>query len=143
MIQQGFSIGERDWWVMVFYDMRTEAELNEVFRALLASGCESDKAQRACMLLSTWNCGYTFSNLSEHVSIMCIGKATSPQQTYNTIMHELKHLTEHISECYDLDPKEELSAYLQGEAGSIMFPAIALLTCPKCNSVTKDNIITY
>lgn len=134
MIRQGFHIGDRDWWVMVFYDMRTERDLNEVYESLLAAGCESDRAQRACMTLSRWNCGYTYTNLQDHISVMCIGKATSAEQAFDTIMHELKHLVEHISDYYELDPKEELTAYLQGETGRIIFPAVALLTCPKCNN---------
>ena len=64
---------------------------------------------------------------------MCIGKATKAEQLFDTMVHELKHLTEHISDYYGLDSTGETPAYLQGEVGRIMFPAVALLTCPKCN----------
>lgn len=53
-------------------------------------------------------------------------------EMFDSIVHELKHLVEHISNYYGLDPKEELAAYLQGEVGRQMFPAAALVMCPHC-----------
>ena len=34
MISQGFHIGERDWYVMCYYDVHTEEELGEVYESL-------------------------------------------------------------------------------------------------------------
>ncbi len=133
MIRQGFYLGNRDWWLMPYYDIRTESDLNEVYEALLASGCSDGKARRACMVLSRRDNGYTFTNFEDHVTIMCIGKATSAEQFFDTLVHELKHVTEHIGEYYGLDPQEELSAYLQGEVGRQMFPAVVMAVCPRCN----------
>ena len=133
MIRQGFFLGDRDWWLMPYYNVSTENDLSEVYEALLAAGCPDDKAQRACMVLSGWNHGYTYTNFDDHISIMCIGKSDSAEQFFDTFIHELKHVTEHISEFYGLEPREELSAYLQGEVGRLMFPAIAMAVCPKCN----------
>jgi len=133
MIQQGFHIGDRDWWCMAYYNVRTESDLDEIYKALLASGCPNDNAQRACMELSRYNTGYTYTNFDEHLTIMCMSKATNAEQMFDTIVHEIKHLVEHLSTYYDLDSKEELSAYLQGEVGRLMFPAAALAICPRCN----------
>lgn len=132
MIQQGFSIGDRDWWIMIYYAVSQE-NLNEVYRTLLASGCEDYKAQRACMILSRKNKGYTYSNFTQHSTVVFISETTSPEQMYDTIQHELKHIVEHISEYYDVDSKSEEAAYLQGEIGRMMFPAAAMVICPKCN----------
>lgn len=133
MIQQGFHIGDRDWWCMVYYDVRTESDLNEVYKALLASGCPNHRAQKACMELSRYNTGYTYTNFDERLTIMAMSKATSAEQMFDTMNHEIKHFVEHLSTYYDLDPKEELSAYLQGEVGRLMFPAAAMAICPKCS----------
>lgn len=132
MIKQGFHIGNRNWWVMVYYDIRSEADLNEVFEVLMASGCSDDMAQKACISLSRYNTGYTFTNFDEHSSILLISKATSPDQMFDTIVHEMKHLSEHIGEYYGVNPKAELSAYLQGEVGRQMWPAAAYVLCPRC-----------
>lgn len=133
MIQQGFSIGERDWYIMVQYDIYTTKDLNEVYKTLLASGCADYKAQEACMVLSRRNTGYTFTNFNDHLSVIFIGKADSPEQVYDTLQHETKHVVEHIGEYYGIMPNSEESAYLQGEVARQMFPAAAMVVCPKCH----------
>ena len=131
MIEQGFHIGERDWWVMVYYDIQSERELNDAYRALLASGCERDEAQEACMVLGGTNGGYTFTNFDGHVTLMFIGKADSAEEFYDTCQHEVKHAVEHISEYYEVNPKGEPAAYLQGEIGRQLFPIIIQRFCRK------------
>lgn len=66
-------------------------------------------------------------------SIIVISHASSSEQMFDTIVHEIKHLTEHISNYYGIDPKEELAAYLQGEVGRNMWCAASMVLCPICN----------
>lgn len=132
MVKQGFHIGNRDWWVMAYYDVE-ERNLDEVREALLAGGCPVEKAEEACQNLRGWNAGYTFTNYRTHLSVMLMGRTTSAAEMFDSIVHELKHLVEHVSSYYGLDPKEELAAYLQGEVGRKMFPAAALVICPRCH----------
>ena len=61
------------------------------------------------------------------------GKADNAGQMFDTIVHEMKHLAEHVGEYYGVDSREELSAYLQGEVGRNMWPAAAMVLCPKCH----------
>ena len=131
MIEQGFHIGSRDWWVMVYYDVRTSEDMRKVEGALMASGCPSNSIAEAIDNLKGWNRGYTFTNLKTKTSIMVIGKATIPEQMFDSIVHEMKHLAEHIGEYYNVDPKGELSAYLQGEVGRKMWPAAAMVLCSR------------
>lgn len=133
MVKQGFHIGDRDWWVMVYYAVDGGEDLNEVYDTLLASGCPDHKAQQACMVLSQPNCGYTYTNFDTRSTVMFMSSTTSPEQMFDSIVHELKHLSENIGEYYGLDPREEISAYLQGEVGRKMWPAAAYVLCPKCN----------
>lgn len=133
MVETGFHIGDNDWWVMAFFDIKTGSELNEAYRTLLAAGCENDEAQRACMVLSGWNGGYTFTDFDAHATFMFVGKATSAEQMYDSVQHEVKHVVEHISEYYGVEPKSEESAYLQGELSRKMFPAVAIVVCPVCH----------
>lgn len=132
MVRQGFSIGKRDWYVMVYYDVADGADLYDVYEALVAGGCPRESADKACDVLSGLNHGYTYTNYKDHLSLLFISRASSAEQMFDSIVHELKHLVEHISSYYGVDPKEELSAYLQGEVGRLMFPAASLVLCPNC-----------
>lgn len=131
MIKQGFHIGNRDWWVMVYYDVEPH-NLTEIEGVLLASGCTREQAEDAIGNLQHPNTGFTLTDYQGKNSVIIISHATSSEQMFDTIVHEIKHLTEHISNYYDLDPKEELAAYLQGEVGRNMWCAAALILCPHC-----------
>lgn len=133
MIEQGFHIGNRKWWVMVYYDVRKEGEFSRVADALLSAGAMKYMVDDAIANLRGWNRGYTFSNFNDRVSVMVFGKAEDAGQMFDTIVHEMKHLAEHVGEYYDVDPRDELSAYLQGEVGRNMWPAAAMVLCPNCH----------
>jgi hypothetical protein len=40
-----------------------EKDLNDVYHSLMACGCPDDEAQKACMVLSRRNSGYTYTDL--------------------------------------------------------------------------------
>lgn len=132
MVQFGFYLGERDWWIMGFLDINGEKDLSKTYGTLLASGCAERKAREACEVLSEYNTGYTYTDFNAHTSLMFVSKTTSAEQMFDSILHEVKHLTEHISEYYGLNPHDEVSAYLQGELGRKLFPAAAIVLCPHC-----------
>ena len=137
MVKSGFHIGNRDWWVMLYFGIKGEDDLSEVYEALLFSGCPDYKAQRACMTLSQPNKGYTFTDYNERFTLMFVSRTTSVDEMFDSILHEIKHIVEHVSTYYDLNPKEELAAYLQGEVGRQIWPAAARGLCPKCNCYRK------
>ena len=133
MVTQGFSIGDRNWYVMVYYDIRSEKDLQEVRKTLLASGCPRYRTDEACWVLSMWNKGYTFTNFKDHLTVSFMSKTTSAEQMYDTIQHEIRHIADHIGEYYGVEERGETSAYIQGEIARQMFPAAAMVVCPKCN----------
>lgn len=112
----------------------SEKDLNKVYQSLLACDCPDDEAQKACMILSRKNSGYTFTDMDDKYTLMFASEAVSPEELYDTITHETKHVVEHISSFYDVDPKSEEAAYLQGEISKKMFPAVAMAVCPKCHN---------
>lgn len=134
MIKQGFNIGTRDWYIMAYYNVRTDKELSEVADILRSVYCSASDITKAVRVLSEPNHGYTFTNFNEHLTLMFMSKATSAEQMYDSIQHELKHAVEQISEYYGVDPRSEESAYLQGEIARNMFAAAAMAVCPKCNN---------
>lgn len=133
MITTGFFIGKRDWWIMANLDIK-EKNLNEVYQALLACGCPNDEAQKVCMVLSKKNTGYTLTDYDGHYTLMFASETDTPDDMFDTIVHEIKHVVEHISSYYGVSPKSEEAAYLQGEISRCMFPAVALVVCPECHN---------
>lgn len=138
MVTQYFDIGNRDWHVVVYYDVWPH-DLHKIEEGLYRAGNSIGNTEDAIAELSILDTGYTFTNFGEHMTVIVISHATSPEQMFDTIIHEIKHLVEHVSSYYGLDPKEELSAYLQGEVGRQMFPAVVMVACPKCNREYRSN----
>lgn len=138
MIEQGFYIKDNilePWWVMVFYNVKTEDDYQKVYGSLLAIGETLAKAQDAIKMLHNKNTGYISSDLNNKTSVIIISNATSFDEMFNTVTHEIKHLTEHISTYFGYNSKGEKAAYIQGEIGQKMYKAVALTICPKCNCI--------
>jgi hypothetical protein len=133
MIQTGFHIGNKDWWIMATLDISDREDLRDVYESLLSVGVPDFKAREVCMVLSQPNRGYTLTDYDGKYSLMFISRATSPSQMYDSIDHEKKHVVEHISTYYGVEPKSEEAAYLSGELGRLLFPAAAYVICPHCN----------
>ena len=131
MIRQGFSIGNRDWWVMAYYDIGLN-ELRFVADDLSAAGASESTTDEFVSVLSGIDCGFTFTNMEQHVTVICIGRASSYDEMFSTITHEIKHATEHMGGYYGVDHNSEESAYLQGEIAKHMYKAVAMSICPKC-----------
>ena len=133
MIKQGFHIGERDWWIMAYYLIRTDSDFEEVEEALIAAGQKPAYAQKVVNELMWPNTGYTYTKFGDHLTIICVSEATSFDELYDTIQHETRHAADHIGSYYGLAARGEESAYLQGEIAKKMYKAVALSVCPKCN----------
>ena len=133
MIQTGFYLGDSTWWVMANFDISTTKDLSDVYRALMSVGCPYYKVREICMVLSQPDTGYTYTDYDGHFSLMFASRGTSVDELYDTIDHEKKHVIEHISTYFDVDPKSEEAAYLAGELGKQLFPAIAMAVCPRCH----------
>lgn len=118
---------------MATFDISGREDLREVYESLLSIGIPDYKAQNVCMTLSKPNTGYTITDYDGKFTLIFVSKATSPSQMYDSIQHETKHAVEHISNYFNVDPKSEESAYLQGEISRLMFPAAAYVLCPSCN----------
>lgn len=100
MIKQYFHI--RDYWsVAVCYD----ADLGEI------------------------NSGFTRTDFSKRLSIVCIGIADSRAEFLNTIVHEAKHVQSHICRYYGVPEDGEGAAYLIGYLIARMSEGFGPLLC--------------
>ena len=134
MVQTGFWIGRQDWWVMASLGIDGKEDLSEVHNALLSVGVPDYKVREVCMNLSVPNTGYTYTDYDGQFTLIFVSRATSPEQMYDSVDHEKKHAVEHISTFYGVDPKSEEAAYLAGELGRLLFPAVAMVVCPRCSN---------
>ena len=130
MILQEFSIG--DWRFCVYYDVRTERDLDDVFFMLREAGVSGVKAREAVRVLAGFNKGYTHTDFWRRMTMMFMSKATSAEQMYDSIQHETRHAADNVGEFLGFEARGEDSAYLQGEIARNMCPGAAMVICPCC-----------
>ena len=113
MIAQYIQLGDRDWNVLVYYNVQPE-DFVEVADSLEQLDCPKEDLKMALRTLRKKNTGFTFSNEDYKMSIVCIGEATSVGQFVNTTIHEAKHVQSHICSYYNIGEKSEQAAHLIG-----------------------------
>jgi hypothetical protein len=123
-----FNIGDDDWGIVLCYDYDM-LDYDRIWSILRATGMPDEKAQAAMGILSKQDTGMTYTLFPEMMSFLFIGNASSDAEWFDTLIHELKHVVEHISEFYRVEPTSEPAAYLQGEIGRQMFPLIMRKMC--------------
>ena len=113
MIAQYIQLGDRDWNVLVYYNVGKE-DFVEIVDSLNQLDCPKEDVRKALKTLRRKNTGFTFSNTDYKMSIICIGEATNVGQFVNTAIHEAKHVQSHICEYYGIKEDTETAAYLIG-----------------------------
>ena len=113
MIAQYIQLGDRDWNVLVYYNV-DKYDFVEVIDSLQQLDCPEQEIKDAINTLRRNNTGFTFSNTDYKMSIVCIGEATNIGQFVNTAIHEAKHVQSHICQYYNIEENSETSAYLIG-----------------------------
>lgn len=113
MIAQYIQLGDRNWNVLVYYNVDTE-DFVEVADSLRQLDCPREDRIKALKVLRKKNTGFTFSNTDYKMSIVCISKATNVGQFVNTVIHEAKHVQSHICQYYEIEEDSEDAAYLIG-----------------------------
>lgn len=101
------------WGVVAAYDIEPQ-DLDEVRAWVESLGCDPRETEDACRAATGINTGVTISNPDLRMSLVLIGGASSPEQWWDTVVHELKHVQSHISACYNVDGDSEEAAYLIG-----------------------------
>ena len=125
-----FNIGDDDWGIVLCYDYDL-LDYDSIWSFMRAIGLPDEKVQAAMGKLSKPDSGMTITSFSDMMSILFISHASSDAEWFDTLIHELKHVVEHIGEFYHVDSRSEASAYLQGEIGRQMFPLIMRKLCRK------------
>lgn len=120
MIAQYIQIGDRDWNVLVYYNVKPE-DFVEVTDSLEQLDCTEEDLKKALRVLRKKNTGFTFSNTDYKMSVVCIGHATNVGQFVNTTIHEAKHVQSHICSYYGIEEDTETAAYIIGHLVHMMY----------------------
>lgn len=99
------------WQVLFFYGDINQEALIETLEKL---GCSDRDIDRALEITESINSGFTFTDIDNQASVVCISPATTKEEWYNTLVHELKHVQSHICEYYNIEENSEDAAYLIG-----------------------------
>ena len=113
MIAQYIQLGDREWNVLVYYNVQPD-DFVEIADSLEQLDCPTSSMRKAFKALRRKNTGFTFSNTEYKMSIVCIGEADNVGQFVNTTIHEAKHVQSHICEYYGIEEDTETAAYLIG-----------------------------
>ena len=123
MIRDSFQIPRYRWTVVMYYGAdRDDAE--ELLHDLRQAGCAGDflRTAREQLHSGNLNTGMTYTNYGRRLTLISIGRATSPLQLLNTLQHEQRHLETHIATACHLDPFGEEICYLAGYVAEKTFP---------------------
>ena len=123
------TIHIRGWRVDVFIDDGYHPDM--VMGCLEDMGAENDILENAHGLIveNRPNQAFTYSNGRR--TCIYIGWTTSPQEFINSMIHEIRHLVDHIAEYYGLDNNEAVG-YLSGDAAFLLAEDICEHGCPHC-----------
>lgn len=151
MIFRELYIPKYDWFVQVFYHV-TCFWTDEILDCLRNIGCPPDKMEEAYQNLTACklNTGLTYSNYHFRESVMVVGKTSSSSEFSNSLMHECRHLEDHIAKVFKMPSGGEEVAYLAGYIGQKLSKDMQMFICTcDChkhqkkklsNSICKNNI---
>lgn len=157
MIYRELYIPKYDWLVQIFYHV-TCFWTDEIVDCLRNIGCPPDKLEEAYQNLTACklNTGLTYSNYHFRESVMVIGKTSSSSEFSNSLLHESRHLEDHIATVFEMPLGGEEVAYLAGYIGQQLSKDMQMFICTcdchkhqkkkssiktrSSNSICKNNI---
>ena len=114
MKQAYLRFPQDEWGVVVVYDFDAIHEYHVMIEQMRSFGLSIRNAQKAISILSNYNTGMAVSNETLRMSAIYIGDATSAEQWWDTVAHELSHVCTAIIDAYDVPYDSEDAAYLAG-----------------------------
>lgn len=141
MLRQKIHLREWDWTVYAYYSVAGHYYTDEIMDRLVSLGCRDRNLQRAYTNLSsgTVDTGLTYSNLLKRETVMVVGYASSGEELFNSLLHEMRHVEEHIAKASHIEPYGEPVAYLTGELGRQMYSCIGHYLCDCCRNHIQKN----
>lgn len=135
MIEQHFVFEPYGWDVSVFYEAECK-DTDIILSGLKDIGCYGDKLYRARKNIESCkhNNGITFANLSTKEMVVVLTKTTSSAEFFNSIIHELHHMSEFIAKADGVLMVGEEISYIAGGLGMMMWPKAKQYMCDSCRN---------
>ena len=133
MIRQRIYLDKYDWLVYAYYSVG-HYYTQEIISRLVRIGCNGKNLARAYANLSAGelDTGLTYSSGEKRTSVMVISNTSSAEEFFNSLLHEMRHLEEHICEASGIEPYGEPVAYLVGDLAREIYPTVGKLLCNCC-----------
>jgi hypothetical protein len=133
MIRQRIYLDNYDILVHAYY-ATTQYYVAEILDKLYEIGCRGYNLRRAedNLALGKLNTGLTYYSPRHREAVMVVALTSSAAEFYNSLMHELSHLTAYIAKDEGLSFTGEAIAYLEGDLAKVIFPVVQPLLCDCC-----------
>ena len=121
MQKQHIHIPKYDWDVNILYNVDAH-NIEYVADELYALGCPMRDIRKAVNLLATDypNQGLTYSDKIHHETLIVVGYASSIGEFANTLVHEVDHCVDHISQVFGIPYDSEENSYLIGGVAELI-----------------------
>ena len=133
MIRQRIYLDNYDILVHAYY-ATTQYYVEEILDRLYEIGCRGRNLRRAKENLASGelNVGLTYYSPRHREAGMVVALTSSAAEFYNSLLHELSHLTAYIAKDDNLSFTGEVIAYLEGDLAREIFPSVQPLLCDCC-----------
>lgn len=133
MIRQRIYIDDYDILVHAYY-ATTQYYVEEILSKLHDVGCHGYNLIRAeeNLMYGALNTGLTYYSPQFREAVMVIALTSSAKEFFDSLMHELSHLTAYIAKDNGLSFTGEAIAYLEGDLAKEIFPKVQPLLCDCC-----------
>lgn len=120
----------RDWTIDVYYNVSQE-NTSCIIDRLTDIDCSREYLHRVYDLLESnpINSGFTFANIKTKEIVVVVCEADSSDEFLDTLMHELYHCSDFISDNSD---DLEYSAYILGDLSKKVYKVVHKYICCKC-----------
>lgn len=124
-----------DWTIYVFISCG-RYRVHDIITKLISLGCEGRNLSKAYrnLISEKADTGLTYSNKTKRASVMVVGYASSAEEFFNSLLHEMRHVEEHIATADGIDPYGEDVAYLIGDLSQAIYPLIKHFLCDCCRN---------
>lgn len=127
---QDIHLNNYGWTVRIYYNA-TYRNTASILDYLIDNNYSDDTIDAVYSKLITigFNSGMTIVNKKRKLATLVISKATTPSEFFNTLIHELNHLSDFIAEELNIPPTGETISHMIGNIGMLMFPKAGRFLC--------------
>jgi len=114
MVTRHIDIDNNKWGILLIFDFDAYNDETDLTAIMRSFGMSRKKVNEALDILSYRNSGMAISNFGIKMSAIFTGNTTSNSQWWNSVAHEMRHVSDAILDYYGNDWDGETPAYLEG-----------------------------